>query len=371
MKTQLKNNLSKKIEGLPTFNIVVSDGRREGVLFANGNMQLGIVINIQATTDNYDEEVKLSDEQLNSIELVNKITDEKLSSEWSYSSEENDYLHQFPQQGLTENTNLSPDEIDSFNNKPEAQKKIYWLKTTAIETIEIIARVTLDGKTFLSDDEHGKGSHISVTGRKEIIYHANGLVRQTEKNVANGTYKCKVTTVEPGGPFVSPRTVIEFEDLEWIQDNHYIYINDSYNFSVHDVDIKNTINDNDISRYDYRRFTHHTKDDQLYLWFLWGKYKAKRTAGADYQSKKDYFSDSGISITREATPQVEIDTTPRTDVVSLSRLYFKKPINNFWVDEANQVPQFKFRDIYGNESVWLKIIMDVSDSENEFHLQEG
>ncbi|PHM70684.1 hypothetical protein [Xenorhabdus kozodoii] len=73
--------------------------------------------------------------------------------------------------------------------------------------------------------------------------------------------------------------------------------------------------------------------------------------GADYQSKKYYFPDSGSTITREATPQVKIDTTPRTDVVSLSRLYFKKPIDNFWVDEANQVPQFKFRDVYGNESV--------------------
>ncbi|MDC9613232.1 hypothetical protein PSI19_04890 [Xenorhabdus khoisanae] len=370
MKTQLKNNLSKKIGGLSTFKIVISDGRREGAIFANGNMQLGIVINIQATTTSYDEVVTLSDEQLNSIELVNKITGEKLSNKWSYDSEENDYLHQFPQRGMTENTHLSSDEIDLRNDKPEIQKKFYWLKTTAIETIEIIARVTLDGKTFLTDDEQSKGSHITVTGRNAIVYHVNGLLLQTAKNVASGTYQCKVTTEDPDGVWGSHITV-EYQNLEWSQDNHYIYPGENIGFPVHDVDNKNTINDNDIARYDYRRFTHHTKDDHLYLWFLWGIYKARRIVGADYQFKKYYFSESGISITREATPQVEIDTTPRTDVVSLSRLYFKRPINDFWVDAANQVPQFKFRDIYGNESVWLKIIMDVTGSENEFHLQEG
>ncbi|MBC8947814.1 MULTISPECIES: hypothetical protein [Xenorhabdus] len=368
MNTQKRNGFSKKIMRLPTFNLELFGGKREGHLFANGNMQVGIIINIQAATDN-EEVVTLSPEQLNSIELVNKITGEKLSGDWQYSSEENDYRHQFPGRSITRDTNLSYGK-DALSDDSEPQKKIYWLKTKKSELIEIIAKVTLDGETYSSDDSHYKGSHIVVTGHEPITYHFDDLVPtpQIEENVAYGTYELKrtITVIDILG---GEHTQISFQYPEWTQNNYYLFPKKGQGYAIHDVEIRNTINDEDTFKYDYRRFTHHTRSNNLYLWFLWGTYSAKRTAGAAYRVVINDSPDLSSSLKREATPQEEIVTTTRTDVVSLSRLYFESPGgDNFWVDEADQIPQFKFRDIYGNESVFLKIIMDNADS---FHLREG
>ncbi|BET96287.1 hypothetical protein [Xenorhabdus taiwanensis] len=365
MNAQQDDGFLKEITGLSTFTLALIGGSREGHLFANGNMQIGIIINIQAVAADNEEVVTLSPEQLDSIELVNKITDKKLSGEWEYSSEENDYRHQLPGSSIIRDTNLSYGR-DAISDDSEPQKKIYWLKTKKSETIEIIARVTLDGKTHVSDDSHHKGSHLVVTGHEPIIYHPNNLVPKpiNEEKVAHGTYEVKqtVTTYDVFGKHSN----ILFDYPEWTQNNYYLFPDNG--FKVHDVEIRNTVNDEDPLKYNYRRFTHHTRSNNLYLWFLWGTYSAKRTAGAAYRVVIEDSPDLTSSNKREATPQEEIVTTTRTDVVSLSRLYFESPAAGFWVDKADNIPQFKFRDIYGNESVFLKIIMDNADS---FYLQEG
>ncbi|MEQ1976567.1 hypothetical protein [Xenorhabdus sp. SGI240] len=364
MITQQHTGFLGKNINLPTFNLELSSGEREAHLFANGNMQVCIIINIQAATAN-EEVVTLSTEQLDSIELVNKITNEKLSGEWEYSSEENAYHHQFPGRSITRDTNFSY-ERDAISDDSKPQKKIYWLKTKKSEVIEIIARVTLDGKTYSSDDYHHKGSHIVVKGHEPIIYHSDSLELIIEERVASGTYEVKLTMTTYD--IFGEHTHIKFEYPEWTQNNYYLLPKKSHGYAVHDVEIRNTINDEDTLKYNYRRFTHHTMSGNLYLWFLWGTYNAKRTAGAAYRVLVNNAPDYTSSSKREATPQEEIVTTTRTDVVSLSRLYFENAAVNFWVDEANQIPQFKFRDIYGNESIFLKVIMDNADS---FHLQEG
>ncbi len=365
MNTQQNKSFPKEIKGLPTFNLVLSDGSMNGELFANGNMQVGIIINIRAATNNNEDIVQLSPEQLDSIELVNKITHEQLSGEWEYSSEPNDYFHQFPRSNTTREANVSYGR-DIPNDDYEPQLKIYWLKTKKIETIEIIARITLDGKTFLSDDSHHKGSHIVVTSHQPIIYHADSLMLQIENQVAYGTYEVKETVVMYD--IFGEHSSVTYKYPNWTQNNYYLFPKEDHGFAVHDVDIQDTINDDDPLKYNYRRFTHHTKGDNFYLWFIWGTYSAKRTAGAAYRSLTLEPMSHSSSVTREATPQEEILTTPRTDVVSFSRLYFESPAVNFWVDKPDQIPKFKFRDIYGNESVFLKVIMDNADS---FHLQEG
>ncbi|MBD2802751.1 hypothetical protein ID854_20480 [Xenorhabdus sp. M] len=369
MNTQQKNNGSDKIAGLPTFNLILADGSREGHLFANGNMQVGVVINIRASTVMAEKPIFLSPEQLDSIELIDKITHEKLPIEWEYDSEENGYLHQIPishtgarDAHLHSGKNLS-------SNAEAPQQKIYWLKTKKIGTITITARVTLDGKTFLADDSEHAGSHIVITSYKPIVYHADNFEFITEKSVANGTYDVKLHSDQstPGPP--GHNIINRINHLPWIQNNYYIIPKKESGYPVHDIgEIRNTINDNNPTQYDYRRFTHHTRAEHLYLWFLWGQYSAKRTAGADYRHFFNYERWNKKEVTLDATPQVEITTTPRVDVVSLSRLYFESPYPGFWVDESNQIPQFKLHDIYGNESVVLKIIMDDADT---FHLQEG
>ncbi|PHM55837.1 hypothetical protein [Xenorhabdus sp. KK7.4] len=368
----LKQNNDLIITGLPTFTLILLDGKREGELFANGNMQIGIAIDILAANVHLDK-VTLSPEQLDSIELLDIVTHEKLTGDWTYSSDENDYSHTYPRGDVTRDINLSSGRDTTKDDG--SQRKVYWLKTKKEETKEIIAKITLCGKEYLSyHNVTADGSYIDVHGRRAIVYHPENIDFKFIENFTSGKYEFKSTETTHSifGDETHPPT---FSYHDWIQNNYYIFPLSGY--EVKDVYVQHTKNDENPNRYDYLRFTHHTRDNDLFLWFIWGRYKEEeKNAGASYNMVEKDKRD--ITIRYEATPQVKIVTTPRTDVVSMSRLYFESPLSkrdgifpddsHFWNDKPNQVPQFKFHDIYGNESVFIKIIMNNAD---KFHFQEG
>ncbi|WP_446469577.1 hypothetical protein [Xenorhabdus stockiae] len=364
----LKQNNDSIITGLPTFTLILFDGKREGELFANGNMQIGIAIDILAATGDGTHKVTLSPEQLNSIELIDKITHEKLTGDWTYSSDENDYSHTYPRGDVTRGINLSSGR--DTTNDDGSQRKVYWLTTKKEETKEIIAKITLCGKDFLSDDVHAEGSHIDVHGRRAIVYDSSDLGHEEAPRIDSGKYGLKVTTTV-FHLFDQNEVKQHYDYLEWIKNNYYIYpVINGQKVDVHDVEIHNTINDNNPSMYDYRRFTHHTRASNLYLWFLWGLYyEDKKIAGAEYKKSDEWSPSVHYKVLYEATPQVCIVTKPeKKKVISMSRLYFESPRNYFWEDKNDYIPKFKFHDVYGNESVWLEIIMEDAD---KFHFQDA
>ncbi|PHM60583.1 hypothetical protein Xsto_03859 [Xenorhabdus stockiae] len=362
----LKQNNDLIITKLSTFTLILLDGKREGELFANGNMQLGIAIDILAADVN-SYKVTLSPEQLDSIELIDTVTHENLTGDWTYSSEENDYSHTYPRGDVTRGINLSSGRDTTIDN--ESQRKVYWLKTKKEETKKIIAKITLCGKEYLSDHAHAEGSHIVVHGRRAIVYDSSDLGHEVALRIDSGKYEYKTTVIKH---YIDGDDVPQspsYKYFEWIKNNYYIYpMNNGQKVDVQDVEIQNTINDNNPPMYDYLRFTHHTRANHFYLWFLWGLYQDKKIAGAEYR-RWEYQYCQYFSVLNEATPQVRIVTKPHEKkAISMSRLYFESPEDGFWKDKNDQIPKFKFHDLYGNESVLLEIIMDDADS---FHFLDA
>ncbi|WP_446471235.1 hypothetical protein [Xenorhabdus stockiae] len=368
MKPQQKNNNpSEEIKNLMEFSIELSSGHQNDTIYANGNMQAGVRINIKANSAG-GHIIHLSDEQLNSIELINYVTSEKLVGKWSYSSVENYYNHTFrPPYSTPDDKDFSSSyksiKDDKLDNDPDIQKKSYWITTTEVAPIKIAAQITLDGITYATNQGYFDSS-ADINGYSPIVYHARNLMIPPSEKTNSGIYDVTVITKEYD-------TEIErhTEHYNWEQYNYYVRPKpDVGGFKVKSVEIADTYNDTEVNDNDYHGFTHRTESQNLHLCFLWGTEKIeKRKAGNQTREKKYSRPDFYDSKTYIATPEVEILTTPNNDTISISRLYFQSPEEGFWEDFSNNKPKFKFIDEYGNQSNQIKIEMEDYQS---FYLED-
>ncbi|WP_426575492.1 hypothetical protein ACP179_02175 (plasmid) [Xenorhabdus stockiae] len=344
------------VDHLSHFSIDLYSGHQQDYLYANGNMQAGVFITIIAVDANQ-EQVKLYDSILDTIELIKFTDSQKLPEGWSYTSIENDYSHTFPFANDTfkmENFfDLSYRKVPHYKSDekpPYYQRKLFWVTTNNIDSIRISAKITLDGKTYKTFDQltlkdHREGSKFTtLVGYPPIIYHAQDLIHIIKKDFNFGEYVVKTDARE--------------KHYKWVQNNYYILPKIKFgNFTIKDITVSETYNDYYTTANNYRCFTHHTKANDLYLWFIWGQERTVKDAGDNHSTKK-----SIDDFTYEATPKVTIVTTPRTDAVCLSRLYFQSPVHDFWDDWDNASPLFRFTDIYGNKSYLIAI--EMQDYEN-------
>ncbi|MDC9592697.1 hypothetical protein [Xenorhabdus sp. IM139775] len=354
--TQHKSQ-SEKIIGLSHFTISLRSGHPQDHVFANGNMQVEVVVNIRASgADN--KTVVLSDEQLNSIQLIDYDSGHKLSGEWSYSSVENNYAHTFPVIGLSQSTldsSYKEQLDDTF-----LQRKFYWVTTTKIETIQIGAQISLDQTSYKTTDE-GFGTSIIITGHAPITYYSADLKIEEQKDIDSGTY-----AVHPTDPNANNGQDLQFK---WSQTN--FYITPTKGHPVKDTEVWNVASGNDPGNVNFRRFTYLTNQDNLYLMFLWGTLKENRTAGVDTVNVISKGDDAGRNVgivVLAAYPEVQINTTPRDDAISVSKLYFEAPCPAFWGQESYFSSTFNFHDIYGNQSGNIEIVVD--EDNQSFHLKD-
>ncbi|WP_340618219.1 hypothetical protein [Xenorhabdus entomophaga] len=370
---QQNNNLQvKKNNRIAKFYIMSYSGNQQDHIYANENMQCGILIKIRAA-DSTNNTIILSDEQLNSIELINYATNETLSGNWSYSSVENNYSHTFP---FVKNLQVSDPLYEEVTNgtleSDTIQRKLYWVTTKKEEAIMISARITFDGKTYIAESK-AFGSAISVVGHAPIIYRAADLVWSVIENVNSGIFNVheKIETYYGVG---GSSTKEEDFTRSWSQNNHYLAIKNG--FVVRNIAIWNTTEDNNRKSKDFRRFAHLTykssfeKQEDLYLWFIWGVDAEDRVIEVGAMTKKHTHSlgSGGISVETYSTdPKVMIHTTTHTDTINISRLYFQSPAADFWANEASNAPCFIFYDAYGNKSGTIQIEMD---NYNQFHLKD-
>ncbi|MCC8381248.1 MULTISPECIES: hypothetical protein [Xenorhabdus] len=371
------NSITKnKITDLPIFEIHLIVGGEQANIYANGNMQAGVYIRIQAK----DEEgniTPLSKEQLNLIKLINYNDDKELPKWWSYSDIENHYNHTFPSGNVMtkkeKEFNLSYRETISHTLNEDSiynQKKTYWVTTTKVDQIRIAAKITIDGKTYSTDKSRFINYNsndkrcVAIISHQSIIYHADNLIIPPPEKTNTGLYDATVITKEYD-------TEIErhTEHYNWEQYNYYVRPKPEVGgFKVKSVEIADTYNDTEVNDNDYHGFTHRTESQNLHLCFLWGTEKIeKRKAGNQTREKKYSRPDFYDSKTYIATPEVEILTTPNNDTISISRLYFQSPAEDFWENFSNNKPKFKFIDEYGNQSHQIEIEME--DYQN-FYLKD-
>jgi hypothetical protein len=115
-------------------------------LEADGSMQLPVYVFIKANVKGTNDGYYLTDEELNSIELIDfGHTNHQLSDGWTYSDKED-----LSTPSTSDTPPLGVSGHDSIGDG--YQLKCYWVSTTKTEDKNVAARITLpDGKTVTTE----------------------------------------------------------------------------------------------------------------------------------------------------------------------------------------------------------------------------
>ncbi|WP_426575512.1 hypothetical protein ACP179_02310 (plasmid) [Xenorhabdus stockiae] len=360
-----KNDQLAIIHTLSKFEIKLHSGFKEANVYANRRMQVGVYILIQAKDDN-DRLIQLSDEQLDSIQLINHSTGNELSGEWVYNSIENNYSHTFPDDPPLQRMDSLYEE--KTNKTP--QHKLYWILTSKTETMKIGAQIILNNKKYNTMEGTPSNSHVVIISHPEINYISDNLIIEEQKDIKSGKYKFEFERyIDIVGTKLGGFT----HYYKWNQTNYYIKSKNG--FPVKDSYIWNTVNDDEPSNIEFRRFSYLTNNDNLYLFFIWGIHQEKNKIVGHPDVNKEVSIPSGdfAPPTIESTTasiQVHLDTlNPHSDAVSITKLYFESPQNDFWGTNSHCKPYFYFHDIYGNRSGHIRVI--INEDHQSFHLQDA
>ncbi|PHM68100.1 hypothetical protein [Xenorhabdus sp. KJ12.1] len=361
-----KNDQESNIKGLNKFQIYLTSGNKEDSVYANGKMQIGIRILIRAVNDS-DKQVILSDEQLESIKLINYSTGKELSNGWIYNDRENKYNHVFPNQSSQEIFYSLHEE----NKDDIFQHKIYWVTTSHVEEMQIGAQIKLNGKTYNTLAGTSFDSRVIVIGYQPITYNSDDLIIEKPEHITSGKYKFNVVRYIPNIETLSNDNYY----YKWSQTNYYIKSKNG--FKIKDAYVWKTVNNDEPSNMEFRRFSYLVNQDNLYLFFIWGTYQEKNKLVGHPDISKSVtdtphdFYPSAVTLST-GSPQVHLDIlNPHSDVVSITKLYFESPQEYFWETEKSKSdkPNFYFHDVYGNRSGHMRVI--INKDNQSFYLQDA
>ncbi|KAL6798118.1 hypothetical protein J3E68DRAFT_399067, partial [Trichoderma sp. SZMC 28012] len=165
---------------LDTFTVATTtpEGDKD-VLYANGTMQVLVVVTVSAVNDDNTPHM-LTDDELSSIKLIDYYNPSSdLSDGWTYSTIENRYDH----------TIGSPtaEETVAIDLSPPKQFQRYWVSTATVEGKDIGASIKAQDGSVV--DTSGSGtfdSKVNITGIKPIDVHFEDLDLWQDTNTANG-----------------------------------------------------------------------------------------------------------------------------------------------------------------------------------------
>ncbi|KAJ5996435.1 hypothetical protein N7522_008095 [Penicillium canescens] len=133
-------------------------------LDADGSMQLPVYVFIKANVKGTNDRYYLTEEELNSIELIDfGHTNHRLSDGWSYSDKE---------EVSAPSTSVTPPSRVSGNDNigDDYQLKCYWVSTTKTEDKNIAACITQpDGKTVTTETS-AEGPYVNLAGSTTTIF---------------------------------------------------------------------------------------------------------------------------------------------------------------------------------------------------------
>ncbi|GIK07120.1 hypothetical protein Aspvir_002775 [Aspergillus viridinutans] len=152
-------------------------------LFANGQMQVPVIVSIEAINPANNTIYKLSAAQLNTIKLVdyyNPTT--QLSTPWTYSDVENEFHHALPATAASETQ-----QTDASDPRADFQKKTWWVSTSRVEHKNIGASIqTPQGIYHTGGGTGHSDSHVTITGISPIHYNMSNVEFSGYENTANG-----------------------------------------------------------------------------------------------------------------------------------------------------------------------------------------
>ena len=178
----MANEIDAVWTDLSWFAIRFDETAQSKKLYANGNMQLKVVVEIKAKDENGDP-VLLSDTQLLDLQLVDadKSSSEDLGDGWSFSIEDNNLNHTLPSASAYYSAS------DDSESNGEIQTRVLWVSTSTTGTKKIGATIMsfTNQKTFSTMAE--RDSTVTCEGIKPIIYTPQHI-DCTREVIANGKY---------------------------------------------------------------------------------------------------------------------------------------------------------------------------------------
>lgn len=180
---------------LSRFVIRFDEPDQEMKLYANGNMQLKIIIEILAKDKNGDP-VLLSENQLRFLRLVDadNSSSTDLGGGWSFTTEENRFNHTFTTAPSYYSSSENYTDDGGNGSDSNIQTRVLWVSTTQTGTKKISATIlsTTSLRTFSSKGINE--STVVCQGINQINYTPNSL-KLEEEELARGTYIDESTLV--------------------------------------------------------------------------------------------------------------------------------------------------------------------------------
>ncbi|KAL7924571.1 hypothetical protein ACQKWADRAFT_286997 [Trichoderma austrokoningii] len=294
---------------LDTFTVeTTTEGHDQDILYANGMMQVLVVVTLRAVNDDNTPHA-LTDDELSSLELIDcDGPPSNLSGGWTYSTTENIYDHTISPtaaQGKAAVDLLGPD------------KQRYWVSTSKAEAKTIGASIKVQDGSVV--DTSGSGtfdSTVNITGRRPIDVLFEDLVLWQDPNTANGHIGSHYT---------------------YDQDNYYITFKDKQ--SVRFLDCSG-FDGGSSDPYLYRSIGLFSNNMPCYIWYWWpvGPEKVV-TAGC---------RDVNVNIT----------INQEKDAACLTRLLIDSG-PNIWHKHYRYEAKFTVYDQYGNSCVFYPKWTDI------------
>ena len=168
------------------FQIHSASGGATASLFANGRMQAPVDVFIRAVSKVDHRPHRLTEAELNSIQLVHyNNPDNLLQGDWLYSDQDNGYAQSLSSPGAAVAS-------ATRSNDSPSHKRLY-VTTTRVAEVRIGARIRQPNGQMVSLHLGGTfDSFVHLTGMPPVAYNRSSITVTSEVVVANGRYSIQV-----------------------------------------------------------------------------------------------------------------------------------------------------------------------------------
>lgn len=324
---------------LQTFRVeTTAPDARTDVLYANGSMQVPVIVCIKAFDPSNQTVYKLSDSELDKIELIdydNPTT--KLADGWSYTTTRNDFANTAIHSLKSFNLFPSFSQASAYNSAQSddtPQKKKYMISTTRIENKRIGARVTIPDGTMITSTVFPFDYYVTLMGNPPVIYTTDNITIARD-TVDKGTKKVHTYNASGG--------ILSSTDMPWTQDNYYVSSN------VHDF-VKAEIRGYDSTGYEQGHpgdarlknlFNYWSDKGKLSLSFIWG-------IASETTMEAGLYSESGSPNTTKVEAFMDIKVNLKSNALCLTRMFFDYARDIWGKDWSKSDCGFTVFDRYGN-----------------------
>ncbi|PLB35569.1 uncharacterized protein BDW47DRAFT_119371 [Aspergillus candidus] len=173
-------------------------------LFANGNMQVPVVVTINAINPTTGATHRLTDAELQKIQLIDYHSGAVLMGTWFYSLTPNDFAHTLA------GTN---DPVEPTSDPPQSIR--LYVSSTRIENRVIGARITQPNNTVVTTNSTIFNSFVTLTAIQPVIYTTHNITLGEKKKAATGNWVSSFTM----------NNISTHSDKDWQQENYFVTSN--------------------------------------------------------------------------------------------------------------------------------------------------